>query len=69
MLYSMHSEMAMKPNDIICRRVPISFIDNKAAQDIVMPKVVEIMAKELGWSDARKQEEIEESIRGLRAMK
>jgi len=26
-LYSMQSEMAVKPNDIICRRVPVSFID------------------------------------------
>jgi len=47
----MRSEMAMRPNDIVCRRVPISFIDEKATQEIVMPKVVEIMAKELGWSD------------------
>ena len=26
-LYSIQSEMAVKPNDIICRRVPVSFID------------------------------------------
>ena len=26
-LYSVQSEMAVKPNDVICRRVPVSFID------------------------------------------
>ncbi len=25
--YSVQSEMAVKPNDVICRRVPVSFID------------------------------------------
>ena len=29
-LYAIQSEMAVKPNDIICRRCPVSFIDAEA---------------------------------------
>jgi glycerol-3-phosphate dehydrogenase len=45
-------ELAEKPNDIICRRVPIAFLDKKAALDL-LPEVIEIMAKEKKWSDER----------------
>ena len=44
-------EMAEKPNDVICRRVPIGFLNKKLAQDL-LPEVVEIMAKEKKWSAA-----------------
>ena len=26
-LHAIRSEMAIKPNDVLCRRVPVSFID------------------------------------------
>ena len=68
-LYSVQSEMAVKPNDIVCRRVPISFIDVAAARDTILPKVVEIMGRELGWSEERKKQELEEAIAGLVSMK
>ena len=68
-LYSMHSEMAVKPNDIICRRVPVSFIDQKGTEEVILPKVVDIMANELGWSEERKQKEIKEALEGLPSMK
>ena len=69
-LYAIQSEMAQKPNDVICRRVPISFIAaQNDTQEAVLPKVVEIMAKELSWNAERKQRELEEAILGLPAMK
>jgi len=61
-LFGLRYQMAQKPNDIICRRVPISFIYTDAARDIVLPRVVEIMAKELKWSEERKQAELAEAI-------
>ena len=61
--------MAMKPNDVICRRVPVSFIDQRATEDVILPKVADIMAKELGWTDERKLKEIEEARQGLPSMK
>ena len=41
--YAVKSEMAVKPNDVICRRVPIAFLNKKVAEDL-LPEVVEIMA-------------------------
>lgn len=31
-LYAMQAEMAVKPNDILCRRIPIAFEDSKIAE-------------------------------------
>ena len=59
----------MKPNDIVCRRVPIAFIDEQATKEVVLPKVVEIMGNEFGWSQDRKTKELEEAIEGLVYMK
>ena len=47
--YATRHEMAIKPNDVLCRRVPIAFINKDAALSI-LDEVVEIMAKEHGWS-------------------
>ena len=68
-LYSVQSEMAVKLNDVICRRVPVSFIDQVATQEIILPKVAEIMAKELKWTEDRKNKEIKDAKLGLPSMK
>lgn len=68
-LYSVHSEMAVKPNDVVCRRVPISFIDEQAARDVILPKVVDIMATEFNWTQERKESEMQEALQGLASMK
>lgn len=60
--------MAEKPNDILCRRVPIAILNKQIARDI-LPEVVEIMAKEKKWSNAQKKLELEEAIEGLKYMK
>ena len=60
--YSMQSEMAVKPNDIICRRVPVSFIDEKATKDVILPKVIDLMAAENKWNEDRKAKELAEAI-------
>jgi len=57
-LYAVYSEMAIKPNDVICRRVPISFIDTKATRETILPRVVNIMAKELKWTEEKKAKEL-----------
>ena len=68
-LYSVLCEMAVKPNDVICRRVPVSFIDEKATKEEILPKVVTLMGDELKWSQERRDKETEEAIKGLPAMK
>jgi len=56
--------MVEKPNDIVCRRVPIGVLSKQAAVQ-VMPEVVEIMAKEKRWSNSQKKQELEEALANL----
>jgi hypothetical protein len=49
--------------------VPISFLDSEAAKNVVLPKVVEIMAKELNWSNDRKSKELAEAQEMMISMK
>lgn len=44
-------ELSEKPNDIICRRMPVGFLNKQLAKDI-LPEVVEILGKEKKWSTA-----------------
>jgi len=50
----MKYEMALKPNDILCRRMPIAFLDEDASVQM-LPRVIELMAQELHW-DSDQQE-------------
>ena len=68
-LYGIRHEMAVKPNDIVCRRVPISFIHTDVTAKEVLPRVVEIMGDELGWSEERRGQELKEAVEGLASMK
>lgn len=52
--------MALKPNDVICRRIPLAFLDNKAA-DQLLPEIVEIMAAHKGWSETQAEQELQEA--------
>ena len=54
--------MAEKPNDVLCRRVPLGILNKEAAVQM-LPEVVEIMAKERKWSNAQKKQELEEAIK------
>ncbi|MBF6596357.1 MAG: FAD-dependent oxidoreductase [Thermaceae bacterium] len=57
-LYSTRQEMAQTPLDILARRTRLAFLDTLAALAAV-PRVSELMAKELGWSseETARQEE------------
>ena len=46
--------MAQKPNDIVCRRVPVSFLDTETTKNEILPKVVDIFAQEFKWDNDRK---------------
>ena len=56
--------MAEKPNDIVCRRLPIANTDRKLAAE-VLPTIVELMAKEKKWGGSQKKKELEEAIQNL----
>lgn len=51
LLFAIKYEMAEKPTDVICRRIPIAFLNKKVAIEI-LPEVVEMMAKEKKWNNA-----------------
>jgi glycerol-3-phosphate dehydrogenase len=49
LIYSIKYEMVAKPNDFLCRRTGLAFVDSKAAEGLI-DKVANIMSKEMKWS-------------------
>ena len=60
--------MAEKPNDIVCRRIPLAVLNKEIAKEI-LGEVVEIMGKEKKWSSSHKKQELEEAIKNLDYLK
>ncbi|CAE7680672.1 GPD2, partial [Symbiodinium pilosum] len=56
--YAVNQEYAVTPADVLARRTRLAFLNSTAAR-LCLPRVVEIMAECLGWSDARALEEHE----------
>lgn len=67
-LYATRFELAEKPNDILCRRIPLAVLNRKIAEE-VLKEVVEIMGKEKKWTQAQKKQELEEAVANLEYMK
>ena len=66
--YAVRHEMAEKPNDVLCRRVPIGFLNKQVAEEM-LPEVVEIMAREKKWNGTRKEQEMKEAKEMLQYLK
>jgi glycerol-3-phosphate dehydrogenase len=65
--YCVDYEMVVKPNDFICRRTGLAFIEmNQAINDI--PKVAKLLAGKFKWSDKKLKSEIEEATDNLKYM-
>jgi glycerol-3-phosphate dehydrogenase len=62
--YAVRHEYALTATDVIARRIRLSFLNAQAAAE-ALPRVVDIMAEELNWSTARKQEELARTTRFL----
>lgn len=58
-------EYARTPSDILARRTRLSLLDSRAALR-VLPKVVAIMAEELGWSACEQKRQYDETIHFLK---
>ena len=63
-VYAARHEFAERACDVLARRIPLAFLDNAAAK-AVLPRVIELMAGELGWSQERRNEEMELSMQRL----
>jgi glycerol-3-phosphate dehydrogenase len=58
--YAVHNEYAQTAVDFLARRTRLTFLNAQIALD-VLPKVVEIMAQELGWSANRRRQEMRDA--------
>lgn len=67
MRYAVRHEYALTATDVIARRIRLSFLNAQAAFE-ALPRVVDIMAEELNWSTAHKQEELARTTRFLQSM-
>ncbi len=56
MLYAVRHEWAVYADDVIARRTRLAFLNKNAALRAI-PRVVELMAQELGWDEDRQYEE------------
>jgi glycerol-3-phosphate dehydrogenase len=64
--YALHKEYAVTAYDIVARRTRLAFLNINAAKT-ALPNVVEIMGKELGWSNRRKTQELHDAEKVLNA--
>jgi glycerol-3-phosphate dehydrogenase len=55
-LYAARYEFAERVIDVLARRTPLALLDTAAAKQAA-PRVLEIMAEELGWNQQRREEE------------
>ncbi|MCU0494425.1 MAG: FAD-dependent oxidoreductase [Chloroflexaceae bacterium] len=53
-IYAARNEMARSPMDVLSRRTRLAFLDTNAATT-ALPRVVQLMGKELGWNDGETQ--------------
>jgi glycerol-3-phosphate dehydrogenase len=65
--YAVHHEYAQTAIDFLSRRSRLSFLNSSAALDS-LPKVIEIMGDELGWSRRRRREEHNRATNELLSM-
>jgi glycerol-3-phosphate dehydrogenase len=64
-IYAARHELAEHASDVLARRIPLAILDNAAAQ-AALPRVVDLMAGELGWDDERRRQETELALERLR---
>lgn len=66
--YAIKHEMAEKPNDVVCRRVPLAVVNKELAKQ-TLNEVVELLAKEKKWNAAQKKQELHDAIQNLDFLK
>ncbi|KAF8443162.1 DAO-domain-containing protein [Boletus edulis BED1] len=66
-LYAARHEYACTAVDVLARRTRLAFVDVQAAL-VALPRVIEIMSRELGWSRARQKVEYARGMHFLASM-
>jgi len=57
-------EYAQTAVDVISRRLRLSFLDVRATEE-ALPRIIDIMAEELSWSDAEKSRQMQDALNFL----
>ncbi|KAF6787083.1 glycerol-3-phosphate mitochondrial protein [Colletotrichum sojae] len=65
--HGVRAEMAQTATDLISRRTRLAFLDAESALR-ALPRVIDVMAEELSWSNARKSSEWTDAVRFLQSM-
>ncbi|KAG5918634.1 hypothetical protein E4U42_006791 [Claviceps africana] len=65
--HAVRSEAACTAADVIARRIRLAFLDVHAALG-ALPRVIDVLAEELGWTEARKRAEWTATVAFLRSM-
>jgi len=60
-VWAVRHELAQTALDVLARRTRLAFLDQAAAK-AALPRVVELLAAELGWDGARRRREITEAL-------
>ncbi|BGP20063.1 hypothetical protein JCM10213_003553 [Rhodosporidiobolus nylandii] len=66
-LWACRREYAATAVDVIARRTRLSFLNSEAALE-ALPKVIDTMAKELGWTEDKKNQEFRDACSFLNSM-
>jgi glycerol-3-phosphate dehydrogenase len=65
--YAVRCEYALTATDFIARRTRLSFLNVQVTLEC-LPRIIDIMGEELGWSQSKKEKEFEDSLWFLRSM-
>ncbi|KAI0051433.1 DAO-domain-containing protein [Auriscalpium vulgare] len=65
--YAVRHEYALTAVDVVARRLRLSFLNAQATLD-ALPRVIDIMGAELGWTAAHKQEQFAHAAKFLQSM-
>lgn len=66
-IYAIRNEFAIKVTDILARRTRLAFLDYHAAC-VALPRVLEIMSVECGWSFEQQEDERRNALQFLSTM-
>lgn len=66
-VYAIRNEYAQTAIDVLARRTRLAFLSCQAAAD-ALPRVIDIMSKELNWDSKRKKKEMSETLAFLKSM-
>src|SRR4029434_1307670 len=64
-IYGIREEGAQTAVDVLARRTRLAFLDRNAAEE-ALPRVLELMAQELGWNGLRRAEEEKNALAYLK---